>query len=84
MPLLIPGVLAASVLVLVRTVGMFELTYLVAGQDSQTLVVALFDSMSAAGIRPQQQTDAMAVPQLAATNPAVPGAVPLTADIDTP
>ena len=61
LPLLIPGVLAASVLVLVRTVGMFELTYLVAGQDSQTLVVALFDSMSAAGIRPQQQTDAMAV-----------------------
>jgi putative spermidine/putrescine transport system permease protein len=61
LPLLVPGVLAASVLVLVRTVGMFELTYLVAGQDSQTLVVALFDSMSAAGIRPQQQTDAMAV-----------------------
>jgi putative spermidine/putrescine transport system permease protein len=60
-PLLIPGILAAAVLVLVRTVGMFELTYLVAGQDSQTLVVALFDSMSAAGIRPQQQTDSMAV-----------------------
>jgi putative spermidine/putrescine transport system permease protein len=61
MPLLIPGILAASVLVLVRTVGMFELTYLVAGTDSQTLVVRLFNSMSAAGIRPQQQTDAMAV-----------------------
>ncbi len=65
LPLLIPGILAASVLVLVRTVGMFELTYLVAGHDSQTLVVALFDSMSAAGIRPQQQTDAMAVIYLA-------------------
>ncbi|OLB78846.1 MAG: ABC transporter permease [Actinobacteria bacterium 13_2_20CM_2_71_6] len=61
MPLLVPGILAAAVLVLVRTVGMFELTYLVAGTDSETLVVALFNSMSAAGIRPQQQTDAMAV-----------------------
>jgi len=60
-PLLIPGILAASVLVLVRTVGMFELTYLVAGTDSQTLVVKLFNSMNAAGIRPPQQTDSMAV-----------------------
>ncbi len=60
-PLLVPGILAASVLVLVRTVGMFELTYLVAGNDSQTLVVKLFNSMNAAGIRPPQQTDAMAV-----------------------
>jgi putative spermidine/putrescine transport system permease protein len=60
-PLLVPGILAASVLVLVRTVGMFELTYLVAGTDSQTLVVKLFNSMNAAGIRPPQQTDAMAV-----------------------
>jgi putative spermidine/putrescine transport system permease protein len=60
-PLLIPGILAASVLVLVRTVGMFELTYLVAGNDSQTLVVKLFNSMNSAGIRPPQQTDSMAV-----------------------
>ncbi len=61
LPLLVPGVLAASVLVLVRTVGMFELTFLVAGPDSETLVVKLYDSMSGAGIRAQQQTDAMAV-----------------------
>jgi putative spermidine/putrescine transport system permease protein len=60
-PLLIPGILAASVLVLVRTVGMFELTYLVAGNDSQTLVVKLFNSMNSAGIRPPQQTGSMAV-----------------------
>jgi putative spermidine/putrescine transport system permease protein len=60
-PLLIPGILAASILVLVRTVGMFELTFLTAGPDSQTLVVALFYSMSAAGIRAQQAVDAMAV-----------------------
>jgi putative spermidine/putrescine transport system permease protein len=60
-PLLLPGILAASILVLVRTVGMFELTFLTAGPDSQTLVVALYYSMSAAGIRAQQSIDAMAV-----------------------
>ncbi|WP_328468469.1 ABC transporter permease subunit [Actinoplanes sp. NBC_00393] len=60
-PLLIPGILASSILVVVRTVGMFELTFLTAGPDSQTLVVALFYSMSAAGIRAQQSVDAMAV-----------------------
>ena len=60
-PLLVPGILAASVLVLVRTVGMFELTFLTAGPDSQTLVVALYSTMSAAGIRAQQSVDAMAV-----------------------
>lgn len=60
-PLLVPGILAASILVLVRTVGMFELTFLTAGPDSQTLIVALYYSMSAAGIRAQQSVDAMAV-----------------------
>ena len=60
-PRLVPGILAASILVLVRTVGMFELTFLTAGPDSQTLVVALYYSMSAAGIRAQQSVDAMAV-----------------------
>lgn len=60
-PLLLPGVLAAAVLVLVRTVGMFELTFLTAGADSQTLVVALFNAVSGAGIRAPQETDAMAV-----------------------
>ncbi len=60
-PLLVPGILAASILVLVRTVGMFELTFLTAGPDSQTIVVALYYSMSAAGIRAQQSVDAMAV-----------------------
>ncbi|MCW3840753.1 ABC transporter permease [Micromonospora yasonensis] len=60
-PLLLPGILASAILVLVRTVGMFELTFLTAGPDSQTLVVALYYSMSAAGIRAQQSVDAMAV-----------------------
>ncbi|HEY2669282.1 MAG TPA: ABC transporter permease subunit [Rugosimonospora sp.] len=61
LPLLVPGVLAAAVLVLVRTVGMFELTYLTAGTDSQTLVVALYNAYYGAGIRAPQSTDAMAV-----------------------
>jgi putative spermidine/putrescine transport system permease protein len=60
-PLLVPGMLAAAILILVRTVGMFELTFLTAGPDSQTLVVALYYSVSAAGIRAQQEIDAMAV-----------------------
>jgi putative spermidine/putrescine transport system permease protein len=60
-PLLVPGVLAASILVLVRTVGMFELTFLTAGPASQTLVVSLYEAMSSAGIRPQQMVDSMAV-----------------------
>jgi putative spermidine/putrescine transport system permease protein len=49
MPLLIPGLLAASVLVLVRTVGLFELTFLVSGPDTDTLVVTLYRAMTAAG-----------------------------------
>ncbi|MCR6491916.1 ABC transporter permease [Cellulomonas sp. P24] len=48
-PLLVPGVLAASILVLVRTVGMFDLTFLVSGPDSDTLVVAIYRAMTAAG-----------------------------------
>lgn len=48
-PLLVPGILAASVLVLVRTVGMFELTFLVSGPQSDTLVVAIYRAMTAAG-----------------------------------
>jgi len=60
-PLLVPGILAACVLVLVRTVGMFELTFLVSGPTSNTLVVKLYYAMTAAGIRPQQEVDAMAV-----------------------
>ncbi|MBV9136052.1 MAG: ABC transporter permease subunit, partial [Hyphomicrobiales bacterium] len=42
LPILTPGILAALLLVLVRTIGMFELTFLTAGPTSQTLVVALY------------------------------------------
>lgn len=60
-PLLGPGILAASLLVMIRTVAMFELTFLTAGPTSETLVVALYYQVFAAGIRPSQAIDAMAV-----------------------
>lgn len=61
MPLLLPGILAALLLVLVRTIAIFELTFLVAGPTSQTLVVALYYAVFAAGVRAMQSIDAMAV-----------------------
>ncbi|MFG2005569.1 ABC transporter permease [Spirillospora sp. NPDC048911] len=60
-PLLLPGILAAGILVLVRTVAMFELTFLVADADSQTLIVALYSAAFTPGIRAAQAIDAMAV-----------------------
>jgi putative spermidine/putrescine transport system permease protein len=66
-PLLMPGILAASLLVLVRTIAMFELTFLVAGPDSQTLVVALYYAVFAAGVRAPQSVDAMAIMYMALT-----------------
>lgn len=60
-PLLLPGMLAAGILVLVRTFGMFELTFLTSGADSQTLIVTLFSAVFSAGIRTPQSIDAMAV-----------------------
>jgi putative spermidine/putrescine transport system permease protein len=61
LPLLAPGVLAALLLVLVRTIAMFELTFFTAGPTSQTLVVALYYAVYAAGVRAGQSIDAMAV-----------------------
>lgn len=60
-PLLLPGMLAAGILVTVRTFGMFELTFLTSGPDSQTLIVSLFSAVFSAGIRTPQSIDAMAV-----------------------
>jgi putative spermidine/putrescine transport system permease protein len=60
-PLLVPGILAALLLVLVRTIAMFELSFLTAGPTSQTLVVALYYAVFAAGVRAGQSIDAMAV-----------------------
>jgi putative spermidine/putrescine transport system permease protein len=60
-PLTLPGMLTAGILSLVRTIAMFELTYLVAGgPKSQTIVVALYGAANAAGARPPQGIDGIA------------------------
>ncbi|HKX18117.1 MAG TPA: ABC transporter permease subunit [bacterium] len=61
LPIALPGMLAAGLLILVRAIALFELTFLVSGAKSQTLVVALYYTAFAAGIRPSQAIDAMAV-----------------------
>jgi putative spermidine/putrescine transport system permease protein len=61
LPLLVPGMLAAGLLVLVRTIGMFELTFFTAGPSTQTLVVALYYAVFATGVRAPQSIDAMAM-----------------------
>ncbi len=60
-PLTLPGILVASILSIVKTISMFELTYLVAGGKSQTIIVALYSDAYAAGSRPPQAVDALAV-----------------------
>lgn len=60
-PLVVPGLLAAALLVLVQTVALFELTFLTAGPGAQTLVVSLYYAVFASGIRPSQAISAMAV-----------------------
>jgi putative spermidine/putrescine transport system permease protein len=60
-PLTLPGILTAGILAIVRTISTFELTYLVAGAKSQTIVVALYTDAYAAGARPPQAVDALAV-----------------------
>src|SRR5450756_448709 len=66
-PLLAPGILAALLLVLVRTIAMFELTFFTAGPGSQTLVVALYYAVFAAGVRAPQSVDAMAMVYMVVT-----------------
>ncbi len=61
LPLIIPGLLTAGVLAIVRVIAMFELTYLVANADAETLVVTLYGDAFASGMRPEQAIDAMAV-----------------------
>jgi putative spermidine/putrescine transport system permease protein len=67
LPLLVPGMLAAGLLVLVRTIGMFELTYFTAGPSTQTLVVALYYAVFSTGVRAPQSIDAMAMIYMAIT-----------------
>ncbi len=52
LPLMVPGILTAGVLVLVNTISNFEPAFLLGGGGSQTLVVALFYNMFAGGVRP--------------------------------
>ena len=65
LPLTLPGLLTAGILILVNTVSNFELTFLVSGGGSQTLVVALFYNVFAGGVRPVYSVDAMAMMYMA-------------------
>ncbi|MBB3654868.1 putative spermidine/putrescine transport system permease protein [Rhizobium sp. BK650] len=67
LPLLLPGMLAALLLVLVRTLAMFELTFLISGPQTQTLVVSLYYAVFASGVRAGQSIDAMAVVYMVTT-----------------
>jgi putative spermidine/putrescine transport system permease protein len=68
LPLIVPGLLAAGVLALVKTFAAFELTYLVATTgSSQTMAVALYGDASGAGIRAHQLVNAMAVVYMLST-----------------
>jgi putative spermidine/putrescine transport system permease protein len=60
-PLTLPGILTAGILSIVNTISQFPLTYLVSGAGSQTIVVALYTDAYAAGSRPMQAVDGMAV-----------------------
>ena len=60
-PLTLPGMLTAVLLSVVRTISMFELTFLVASSNTQTLIVQLFSDVYAPGFRPFQAIDALAV-----------------------
>jgi len=60
-PLTLPGILTAGILSIVNTISQFPLTYLVSGAGSQTIVVALYTDAMAAGSRPMQAVDGMAV-----------------------
>ena len=61
LPLVIPGLLTAGILSIVRVVAMFDLTFLSAGPNAQTLVVTLYGDAFSTGIRPNQAIDGMAV-----------------------
>jgi putative spermidine/putrescine transport system permease protein len=64
-PLLVPGMLAAGLLVLVRTVGMFELSFFTSGPGTQPLVVVLYYAAFSPGVRASQSIDATAVVYMA-------------------
>ena len=59
--LLLPGILTSCVLVLVRTIVMFDLSFLTSGPNSQPLVVVLYYIIFAPGVRSTAAIDAVAV-----------------------
>lgn len=61
LPLCIPGILVAGLLILVETIANFELSFLVCGAESQTLLINLYYAIFASGMRPVYAVDAMAV-----------------------
>lgn len=66
-PLLLPGILAAAILSLVRVFGAFELTFFVSGPSSQTLVVALFGAAANPGTTSPTLIAAIAVIYMASS-----------------
>lgn len=60
-PLLVPGIVAAGILSLVRVLGSFELTFFVSSAKSQTLIVAIFGKMADPSAPPVYITAAMTV-----------------------
>jgi len=60
-PLTKPGILTAGILSVVKAISAFDLTFLIAKGSSMTLVVALYSDAFAAGARPMQAIDALAV-----------------------
>src|SRR4029453_4842109 len=65
LPLMVPGILTAGLLVLVNTISNFELPFLPSGGGSQTLVVALYYNVFAGGVRPVYSIAAMPVLSMA-------------------
>jgi len=53
--------LTAGLLILVQTIANFELSFLVAGAESQALLINLYYAIFAARMRPIYAVDAMAV-----------------------
>lgn len=66
-PMIVPGILTSAILSAVRIMAMFDLTFLVAGPRSQTIIVALFSDVFAAGAVPYQAIDSLAVIYFACT-----------------
>ena len=61
LPLTVPGLLTAGVLILVNTVSNFELTFLVSGSARRRSSSRLFYNVFAGGVRPVYSVDAMAL-----------------------